>query len=48
MGFGDRVGLGRGGADRSIAIGVVDQPEPALLRVPNLEADTQMIFADSH
>src|ERR1700685_218098 len=47
-GLGDRVGLAGGGADHAVAIGIVNQPEPALLRVPHFEADAQMIFADSH
>jgi hypothetical protein len=35
------------GADHAVAVGISNKPEPRLLGVPDLEANPQMIFADT-
>ena len=40
-------GFAGGSADHVVAVGIFYKPEPRLLGVPNLEANPQMIFADT-
>src|SRR6266851_366683 len=40
--------LGSRGANHAVAIRILHEPEPALLRLPHLESDPQVMFGDSH
>ena len=40
-------GFAGSGADHAVAVGIFYKPEPRLLGVPDLEANPQMIFADT-
>jgi hypothetical protein len=42
-----RFGFAGGGADHAVAVSIFYKPEPRLLGVPDLEANPQMIFADT-
>src|SRR5271154_2609953 len=43
-----RIQLSRRRPNHAVAIGIGDKPEPALLRIPNLEPHAQMMLADPH
>src|ERR1700735_508299 len=47
-GVAHRIQLSRRRPNHAVTIGIGDKPEPALLRMPNLEPHAQMMLADPH